>query len=152
MHIHYTTIMGKRKRVFGIQEDLDFTLRGNSKPSDARKPVKGFAVKSRLWIGHGGETFLAFGRVMLLEKIRESGSISQAARSMNMSYRHAWNLVESMNSLSPKPLIETATGGKDGGGTWITPFGESVIELYWKLHGELIDFLNREQKKIEKIL
>lgn len=143
--------MGKRKRIFG-EQDLDFTLEGGRKPYVTRDSESDFVIKSRLWIGHGEETFLAFGRIMLLEKIRECGSISQAARSMKMSYRHAWNLVESMNSLSPTPLVETATGGRDGGGTSITLFGESLIKLYWKLHGDLMEFLNREQKKVEKLL
>lgn len=137
--------------MFGVQ-DVDFTLESGRKPYVKRELAPGFAVKSRLWVGHGEETFLAFGRVMLLEKIRECGSISKAARSMKMSYRHAWNLVDSMNSLSPKPIIETATGGKEGGGATVTPFGESLITLFWNLHNNLMEFLNQEQKEIEKIL
>jgi molybdate transport system regulatory protein len=67
-----------------------------------------------------GATFLGYGRVTLLGRIRQYGSISQTAKSMDMSYRHAWDLVDSMNRQSPEPLVETTTGGKGGGGAKIT--------------------------------
>lgn len=95
--------------------------------------VDGFRISGRLWIEKGGVTFLAWGRVVLLERIREHGSISAAARSMGMGYRHAWDLVDSMNRLSPRPVVETATGGKRGGGARLTPAGEAAVEEFWAL-------------------
>jgi len=53
--------------------------------------------------------------------------ISKAAKSMEMSYKHAWDLVQSMNRLSPVPLVVTATGGKDGGGAQLSEAGEKAI-------------------------
>ena len=65
----------------------------------------------RVWIDGSEGTFLGYGRIVLLERIRQYGSITQAAKSMEMSYRHAWELVDSMNRQARKPLVETASGG-----------------------------------------
>lgn len=95
-----------------------------------------YNVKGRMWIAKGEETFLGYGRVVLLERIKEYGSITRAAKSMNMSYRHAWELVESMNRQAGAPLVETATGGKGGGGASLTPMGEKAISVFWKTYKE----------------
>ncbi len=73
-------------------------------------------VKGRLWIEKSGETYLSWGRVVLLERIGETGSVSAAAKAMGMSFSHAWRLVESMNALAPAPLVEKKTGGRGAGG------------------------------------
>lgn len=70
------------------------------------------------------------GKILLLERIRECGSISAAARSIAMSYRRAWLLIDELNQSFREPLISTATGGSGGGGARLTPFGERVIALY----------------------
>lgn len=70
------------------------------------------------------------GKVTLLEKVAVSGSISAAARSMNMSYKHAWDLIEEMNLLFGKPLVSTQTGGKDGGGAQLTTMGKAVVTRF----------------------
>ncbi|MFZ5439442.1 MAG: winged helix-turn-helix domain-containing protein [Myxococcota bacterium] len=93
----------------------------------------GYRVAGRLWLEKDGETWLAWGRVVLLERIRDTGSMLAAAKSMNMSYRHAWALVEDMNRLAPAPLVERATGGRGGGGTRLTPAGEEAISAFWAL-------------------
>lgn len=108
---------------------------------------KGYSFKGRIWIEVEGATFLGYGRVTLLERIREYGSISQAARSMEMSYRHAWDLVDSMNRQSPKPLVETTTGGRGGGGAKVTETGEQAITHFWNLYKRFKKFLDREAKK-----
>jgi len=70
------------------------------------------------------------GKVMLLENVAASGSISAAARAMNMSYKHAWDLIEELNQLFGKPLISTQTGGKDGGGARLTEMGQAVVTRF----------------------
>ncbi len=90
----------------------------------------GLEIRAKAWITAGNETFLAYGRVMLLEKIRESGSISAAARSIGMSYRRAWWHVEAMNRLAARPLVKTSVGGKGGGGTRLTAEGEEAVRAY----------------------
>lgn len=76
-----------------------------------------------------------------MECIKEFGSITQAAKSMDMSYRHAWRLIDSMNKQSPYPFVITATGGKKGGGTIVTEHGERAIRLFWKINEEFREFL-----------
>lgn len=68
--------------------------------------------------------------MVLLERIKDCGSITKAAKSMGMSYRNAWELVASMNRLSDKPLVDRFTGGKGGGGTVLTKDGEKTITLF----------------------
>lgn len=77
----------------------------------------------------GGDR-LGPGKIALLEQIREHGSISAAARAMDMSYRRAWLLVESLNEIFDEPAVQTRIGRTEGGGAVLTPFGERLIALY----------------------
>jgi molybdate transport system regulatory protein len=77
------------------------------------------------------------GKIRLLEAIRESGSLSQGARSIGMSYRRAWLLVESLRQSFREPVTVASTGGKDGGGMRVTEFGDTLIESYRRLERDL---------------
>jgi molybdate transport system regulatory protein len=70
------------------------------------------------------------GKIALLEAIRSTGSISAAARSLGMSYRRAWLLVEEINNALREPAVTAETGGRSGGGAALTAVGERVIDLY----------------------
>lgn len=70
------------------------------------------------------------GKVELLEGIAATGSISAAARRMDMSYRRAWQLVDQMNSCLQEPAVATAKGGLHGGGAALTPTGETIVQHY----------------------
>ena len=70
------------------------------------------------------------GKADLLAAIETTGSISGAARSMGMSYRRAWLLVDTMNTAFRSPLVTTAKGGAEGGGASLTPTGQKVLEEY----------------------
>lgn len=70
------------------------------------------------------------GKIELLEAVRDHGSISAAGRSMGMSYRRAWLLVDALNALFDEPVIETKHGGQGGGGAELTPFGDRVVRQY----------------------
>jgi len=70
------------------------------------------------------------GKIALLEAIRSTGSISAAARSIGMSYRRAWLLVEEINQTLREPAVTAETGGARGGGAVVTPVGEKVVGLY----------------------
>jgi molybdate transport system regulatory protein len=93
----------------------------------------GFKIKGRLWLEKDGEAFLSWGRVVLLERIRELGSIAAAARSMDMAYSHAWSLVAEMNRLAGQELVSRSFGGKNGGRAWLTPAGEEIVAQFWRL-------------------
>jgi molybdate transport system regulatory protein len=74
------------------------------------------------------------GKVKLLESIRDTGSISAAAREMGMSYKRAWLLLDSMNQAFTEAVVSAAPGGAGGGGAALTPFGAEILERYRRLH------------------
>lgn len=71
--------------------------------------------------------FLGPGKGELLERIAATGSISAAGRAMGMSYKRAWQLVETLNGYFRSPLVTAATGGKAGGGAQLTALGKQVL-------------------------
>jgi len=73
------------------------------------------------------------GKIRLLEAVRDHGSISAAGRSMGMSYRRAWLLVDELNRLFETPVVETKHGGSAGGGAELTPFGHQVVQQYRRI-------------------
>lgn len=87
-------------------------------------------IQCRVRVTRGDDIAIGPGKMDVLAAIRDAGSISGAARKMGMSYRRAWLLVETMNSCFERPLVETATGGKSGGGARLTPDGERVLSRY----------------------
>jgi molybdate transport system regulatory protein len=102
-------------------------------------------LRGRIWINGKQGIFLGHGRVELLETIREYGSITKAAKSMKMAYRRAWQLVDSMNSQSVRPLVVTTTGGRGGGGAQLTEDGEKALSLFLKFQADFQNFLKREK-------
>jgi molybdate transport system regulatory protein len=89
-------------------------------------------IEGRIWFKKAGKNLLGNGRVELLEKIDEYGSISKASKAMKMSYKAAWDMVDAMNNLSDKPLVQKVTGGKNGGGTQLTDAGLALINTFKK--------------------
>jgi molybdate transport system regulatory protein len=90
-------------------------------------------VQFRLRFSRGDDIAVGPGKVDLLEAIEASGSISGAARSLGMSYRRAWLLVDTMNRCFRARLVEAEAGGKRGGGARLTRLGAEVIERYRRI-------------------
>jgi len=99
-------------------------------------------LEARLWMKKSNKNYLGKGRIELLERIREHGSIYAAAKVMKMSYKAAWDLVDAMNNLSETPLVEKISGGKGGGGTFLTPKGEEIIDAFHNLQIKHQQFLD----------
>jgi molybdate transport system regulatory protein len=76
------------------------------------------------------------GKAELVERIGRTGSISAAAREMGMSYRRAWQLVESLNDTFNEPVLTTAIGGARGGGARVTPFGTRLVARFRAMEGK----------------
>jgi molybdate transport system regulatory protein len=108
-----------------------------------------YRLRGRLWVEGPEGTFLGYGRVVLLERIRDHGSITAAARSMDMSYRHAWDLVDSMNRQSRTAVVATSTGGRGGGGTRLTEAGHRAIEIFWQMYKSFGRFLDDRTGRLE---
>ncbi len=104
-----------------------------------------YSIKFRIWITGKEGTFLGQGRVDLLKKIRDLGSITEAAKSMKMSYRQAWKLIQSMNAQSQTPLVLTETGGSGGGGSKISSSGLEAIKAFDQLQEKINLLLEKEK-------
>lgn len=87
-----------------------------------------FRIRLHIHVGEGHS--LGPGKAALLEAIRATGSISAAARSLEMAYRHAWELVDDLNAGFAPGVVETVAGGKAGGGARLTPFGEELLARF----------------------
>lgn len=101
-------------------------------------------ISSNLTLEIFNQPFLLEKRIELLIAVKRTGSISKAAKEVPMSYKAAWEAIESMNNLSTTPIVQRETGGVGGGGTTLTPYGENLIETF--------EILRNEQKKFLKNL
>src|SRR5690606_39322613 len=95
---------------------------------DAQAPPR---LRIRIVFGEGA--MLGPGKIDLLERIRDPGTIAAAGRTMAMSYKRAWLLVEEMNDAFRDPLVESTRGGARGGGTRLTEAGGTVLASYREL-------------------
>jgi molybdate transport system regulatory protein len=121
----------------------------NSPPGDppstaaASTPEPEFGVGGALWFQSGPQVLGGAARIGLLAAIRETGSITGAARAVGMSYKGAWDAIDAMNNLAGEPLVIRATGGKGGGGTTLTPRALRLIDTWRVLEREHRRFLER---------
>jgi molybdate transport system regulatory protein len=112
------------------------------KTQHIKEPSPGW--HGRIWLEGTEGTFIGFGRAVLLEKIKEYGSIAKATKEMKMSYKHGWNLLESMKRQAGSAVVSTSRGGKNGGGAVITPTGEKLLAVFWRIQRKLELFLAEE--------
>lgn len=106
-------------------------------------------IVGTLSLGRDAQNLLSDKRIALLEKIGECGSITQAAKGVGLSYKGAWDAVDTMNSMFGEPLVETMTGGKGGGGTQLTVTGIRIVDTYKALHREHQRFMSAASNGIE---
>ncbi|TCW85459.1 molybdenum-dependent transcriptional regulator [Burkholderia sp. SRS-46] len=89
-----------------------------------------------LWLRAGTQTLGGTARIALLAAIGETGSITRAAKAVGISYKAAWDAIDTMNNLAGEPLVQRATGGKGGGGTVLTPRATSLIAAFRTIERE----------------
>lgn len=94
----------------------------------ARRPRSTPPIRVRIL--HGSEIAMGPGKAELLAAIAATGSIAAAARTMRMSYRRAWLLVQTMNACFARPLVASEKGGRSGGGATLTDDGHAVLACY----------------------
>jgi len=107
-------------------------------------------AKLRIRIEFPGHRSLGPGKIELLEAVARHGSISAAARSMQMSYRHAWEMLDGVNDCFREQVIETETGGRAGGGASLTPFGRELIEQYRSMQEKAETALASDLERLER--
>lgn len=111
----------------------------------------GYKIKSRIWIEVENNVLLGEGRVQLLKAIDETGSLSKAAKSMNISYKKAWGLLDSINKSAKKPVTINTIGGKGGGGAELTDYGKALILAFDDINQKCWAFLDEQLEKIENL-
>jgi molybdate transport system regulatory protein len=100
-------------------------------------------LKGRLEVETEVGAFLGDKRIRLLEAIDQHGSINSAAQFVPLSYKAAWDAIDTMNNLADEPLVTRAVGGRRGGGTRLTDYGRRVVALYRALEAEYQTALER---------
>jgi molybdate transport system regulatory protein len=92
------------------------------------------------------------GKFRLLEAISEAGSLSGAARKLHISYKRAWDMLDSINRSCPAPLVETAAGGVKGGGAKLTARGVALLTRYRELESSAKRTVARDSVALMKLL
>jgi len=110
-----------------------------------------YKIKSRIWIEVGDNVLVGEGRVRLLKQIDATGSLSKAAKSIGMSYKKAWTLIDAVNKSAKEAVVTTSVGGQKGGGTVITPYGKNLIQAFETINAKCWSFLDEEFKSLEGI-
>jgi 8-oxo-dGTP diphosphatase len=87
-------------------------------------------LSAKLWLKSGEASIIGSGRARLLRAIDEYGSITKAAESMNMSYRHAWGILRMIRDAVGEEIITTSRGGKSGGGAQLTAYGRQLLRQF----------------------
>jgi molybdate transport system regulatory protein len=111
---------------------------------------EGFTIKvnGSLWLESDGMHFFGPGPVELLERIAKTGSISEAAKEMKMSYKKAWEMVNRLNTQTKNPVVIPRTGGEKGGGSTITDEAKELIGYHYEMRKRFADFLTEESRRI----
>lgn len=120
-----------------------------SSRSDARAACESLALSGELWLHAGGQTLGGAARIALLAAIGETGSITRAAKAVGLSYKGAWDAIDTMNNLAGEPLVLRATGGKGGGGTTLTPRATALIAAFRAIEREHRRFIDAASAAVE---
>jgi molybdate transport system regulatory protein len=110
-----------------------------------------YKIKSRIWIEADDNVLLGEGRVRLLKAIDETGSLSKAAKSLKISYKKAWTLIDAVNKSAKKPVTESCIGGKGGGGATLTSYGKKLIEAFEDINKNCWRHLDTQVHKINSL-
>lgn len=111
------------------------------------KPDAALSLHLRLRVKGAEKIALGPGKVELLALLAETGSISESAKRMGMSYMKAWTLIQSM-----KPLVQTTRGGESGGGAKLTEMGSKALALYRKMEQDSQRACRASWAKMQKLL
>jgi len=101
----------------------------------------------RIRVDLSPECSIGPGKVTLLEAIDREGSLSVAARSIEMSYRRAWNLLDDLNQSFAEAVVSTSTGGLLGGGARLTNFGRELVKAFRALERAALPLARTHMRK-----
>lgn len=110
-----------------------------------------YKIKSRIWIEVDGKVLLGEGRVRLLKAIEETGSLSKAAKSLHLSYKKAWTMIDAVNKSGKEPVVVMSIGGAGGGGARITEYGHDLISVFEDINKDCWKHLDQQTEKVNAI-
>jgi molybdate transport system regulatory protein len=110
------------------------------------------AVRLTVRVDLGSNRALGPGKIRLLETIHSTGSITQAGRTLGMSYRRAWLLIDDLNRSFRKPVVTKKPGGAQGGGAALTPFGRTLIDNYRSIETRATAAAQQQLRDLEAAL
>jgi molybdate transport system regulatory protein len=100
-------------------------------------------LHGEIWLSGDASNNLARGQVNLLQSIERTGSITAAAKQLGISYKTAWERLDRLNNLAESPLVTKSTGGSQGGGTRLTPYGRQIVEGFCEVEREHEQFIDK---------
>jgi len=109
------------------------TIKRTPTARGASKRPRGPMLRFRVRVTDGDHIAVGPGKIALLEAISSTGSITAAAKSLDMSYRRAWLLLDELNRSLTQPAVDSAKGGLQGGGSSLTDAGQQLIALYRRI-------------------
>ncbi len=113
-----------------------------------QKSHNGLDIRSKIWIEAGGEPVFGRGRRFLLEAIDTHGSINQAAKEVDVSFRKAWSHIKAMEERLGVKLVERQAGGKNGGGAVLTEEARKFLKKYGALERGIQKIVDRKFREI----
>jgi molybdate transport system regulatory protein len=108
-------------------------------------------IRVRCWVTIDGEKFFGPGPAELLQLIDETGSISKAAKTMGMSYKKAWDIIDNLNTSGQKPFVISHKGGQKGGGAELTETGKKVLVTYGNLSNKIKEIVAKDKDLLKLI-
>lgn len=109
-------------------------------------------IRTRLRFVVGQTVAMGPGKADLLSAIQELGSIAAAARSMGMSYKRAWYLIDTMNRIFRSPVVEAVKGGRHHGGAELTQMGREVMAAYRSMEARATRAISGDLRAFAKLL
>ena len=110
-----------------------------------------YKIKSRIWIESNNKVLMGEGRMRLLKEIDRLGSLSKAAKNLDISYKKAWTLVDAVNKSAKVPVTESSIGGKGGGGATLTDYGKELIEAFEAINKSCWKHLDTHLERIQSL-
>lgn len=110
--------------------------------------VECMQIRSKLWVEIDGEPVFGRGRRFLLEAIDRYGSINQASKEINISYRKAWSYINVMEERLGLKLVDRQAGGKNGGGATLTDEAREFIKRYERMEDGIRDIVDEKFNEI----
>ena len=117
-----------------------------------KKQAEPLMLQGAVWLTVGRDNLAGSDRIGLLRAIAEQGSITHAAKTVGISYKAAWDAVDTMNNLAGEALVARTTGGRGGGSTLLTPRGARLVERFAQLdaaHQRFVKLLSEESTDLQ---